>query len=210
MSILIGVDFSINSPAICINIDDKEYHYYNIFRHSKLTKKEVIAIDILKEYSNLEIFFNESDQKSKNYIERELNNLTEAEFLTNSIISFLNKYVKEKANVVIEGFSYSSNGNRLAELAGYQYILRHELRINGFELSVCSPKTIKATAGKGNFNKEQTIDAYLRNEEDENDKLKEFLIKHRDILRINDKYFVKPIDDLIDAFWAMKTAKNFF
>ena len=83
-----GIDFSISSPAVCIN-NNGEYHYFSLYRAGKLTKKEVIGIEVLRSFKNLNFNFNKPIVESKNYQLRENNNLIEAEFLTDSIIEFI-------------------------------------------------------------------------------------------------------------------------
>ena len=194
--IFIGIDFSISSPAVCIN-DDNKFSYYSLYRPGKLTKKEVIGIDVLKEFKNLSLNINKPIVESKNYQLRETNNLIEAEFLTDSIIEYIQSKIKDsEVKIGLEGFSYGSTGNRLAELAGYNYLLRHKLIKNNYNFSIYSPKTIKAVAGNGNYNKDQIAESYLNIIDD--DELRIFLNDNKDTLFINRKY-LKLIDDLIDT-----------
>lgn len=202
--IFIGIDFSISSPAVCIN-DDNKFSYYSLYRPGKLTKKEVIGIDVLKEFKNLSLNINKPIVESKNYQLRETNNLIEAEFLTDSIIEYIQSKIKDsEVKIGLEGFSYGSTGNRLAELAGYNYLLRHKLIKNNYNFSIYSPKTIKAVAGNGNYNKDQIAESYLNIIDD--DELRIFLNDNKDTLFINRKY-LKPIDDLIDAYFTAKTVQ---
>lgn len=204
--IFIGIDFSISSPAVCIN-DDNKFSYYSLYRPGKLTKKEVIGIDVLKEFKNLSLNINKPIVESKNYQLRETNNLIEAEFLTDSIIEYIQSKIKDsEVKIGLEGFSYGSTGNRLAELAGYNYLLRHKLIKNNYNFSIYSPKTIKAVAGNGNYNKDQIAESYLNIIDD--DELRIFLNDNKDTLFINRKY-LKPIDDLIDAYFTMKTVEKY-
>lgn len=202
--IICGVDFSLNSPAVCIN-DDNKFSYYSLYRPGKLTKKEVIGIDVLKEFKNLNLNINKPIVESKNYQVRENNNLIEAEFLTDSIIEYIQSKIKDsEVKIGLEGFSYGSTGNRLAELAGYNYLLRHKLIKNNYNFSIYSPKTIKSIAGNGNYNKDQIAESYLNIIDD--DELRVFLNDNKDTLFIN-RHWIKPIDDLIDAYFTAKTVQ---
>ena len=199
-----GIDFSISSPAVCIN-NNGEYHYFSLYRAGKLTKKEVIGIEVLRSFKKLNFNFNKPIVESKNYQLRENNNLIEAEFLTDSIIEFIKNNTNGNIKVGLEGFSYGSSGNRAAELAGYNYILRHKLIKNNFNFSIYSPKTIKATAGNGNYNKDQIAEAYLKI--DDNDELRQFLNDNKNTLYINN-HWIKPLDDLIDSYFTSKTVQT--
>lgn len=202
--IYIGVDFSLNSPAVCVN-NDNIFNYYSLYRPGKLTKKEVIGIDVLKEFKNLNLNINKPIVESKNYQVRENNNLIEAEFLTDSIIEYIRSKIKDsEVKIGLEGFSYGSTGNRLAELAGYNYLLRHKLIKNNYNFSIYSPKTIKSIAGNGNYNKDQIAESYLNIIDD--DELRVFLNDNKDTLFIN-RHWIKPIDDLIDAYFTAKTVQ---
>jgi len=114
----------------------------------------------------------------------------------------------------IEGFSFGSTGNRLAQLSGYQWLLRHDLSLtfglNADDMWVFAPMTVKATAGKGNFKKEQMIDAFLAEEDSD---LRDHLFWKN--LTSNPTAFqnkkgswLKPIDDLIDSYWILRTLER--
>lgn len=207
----IGVDFSLNSPAVCFNIDDKKITYYNIYRiHDKLAKREQVCLDTLKTCKDVEIDFTYTTNKSLTYNEKEHFHLVEAINLQNLIFEKIKKTVKKRKKdvyIVLEGFSYGSQGNRLAELAGAQYLLRQRLYQEGYKFIILSPKTIKMTAGNGNFNKEQSIQAFLNDEKYKNSDFRKLLTNKIELLTYKTIY-EKPIDDFVDAYWGMRSVDS--
>ncbi len=117
-------------------------------------------------------------------------------------------------HMAIEGFSFGSTGNRLAQLSGYQYLFRYmmyaDCNMQPANFYVYAPMTVKATAGKGNFKKEQMIEAFL-NDTDTGLQATAFwkALKNAPAEFQNKKgAWHKPIDDLIDSYWVLKTLEK--
>lgn len=209
---LIGIDFSLNSPGICIEKDNKLIFYGGIREDTHLRKIDIKCINLIKEITDCNIFMIPAKEKIEVYSEQEILDLKDAVILTNIINDILYKEIDSPENCIIgiEGFSYNSFGSSQSRIYGYGFILRYVLMQLGYKFEIISPKSIKKTAGKGNYNKNQMIEAFLENSINDNN-LKMNNLRLAIINNINDfkdtKKYLKPLEDMIDAYWAMKSLK---
>jgi len=211
---LFGIDFSIKSPAVCLRNINGSINFLSFPRTDvikedvelALNRCKVIVIKIPKEPSLL---------KSSSLTERERSSLNDCSNEINIILRELDHLINDKISAwAIEGFSFASTGNRLAQLSGYQWVFRNVIlqhfNLNANHMWVFAPMTVKATAGKGNFKKEDMIEAFL-NVEDSG--LRETLLwqkmKNEPSLFQNKKgAWLKPIDDIIDSYWVLRTLER--
>jgi len=212
----IGIDFSIKSPGITIR-DSRGVTFYAFPR--KDTIKEDFEITLKDAGVILNSLRTESKLPTNATIAmRERSSLVDSIYETNEIVDVINEAIgcTLGANVYvgIEGFSFGSSGNRLAQLSGYQWLLRYRLleecHVPFNNIYVFSPMTVKATAGKGNLKKEGMIAAFL---EDADDDLQE----NRLWVDLQDRpaefqtkkgLWLKPLDDIIDSYWVMRTLEK--
>lgn len=195
---VVGVDFSLNSPGICV-YKDGDYKFAGFVREksSFLTKKMLKTIQELNENNIVKIDFSVKQITQKDYNEREQALLLNAHALTDQILNYIVS-ICENPVVIIEGFAFGSKGNRLIELASFQYILRYKLMTRGINFVIYSPKTIKKTAGYGAYTKDEMMEKFFEffPENELKQKLseiyKEYKISH-------------PFEDMIDAFWGVQT-----
>lgn len=185
--IYIGIDPSLNSTGICINVDGK-CKYYIIT--SKMTKK-------MKDFKNEYIQYLPYEKEDTN---KKLNEYADVEFNKAHNIYNICVRVKQviKANVewyagdninncevFMEGVSYGSLGSAaLVDLSGLNFAIRNVLIELDVKFTIVSPSQNKKFAtGLGNADKEHMIFSWLMIE------------KHlKDIKDIK-------IDDLADAYF---------
>lgn len=215
MYFFVGIDFSINYPAIVIkNYQEKKLDYLAFFRNNKLSKKHLKIIEILnelEEYHSFNLPERNIIDKTTDYSNKEkiksfdCNKISQ--FIPLVLSLYLNEVKSKNINIAIEGFSFASRGSANNELIGYQYVLRNEFIKRGWNFEVFAPMTIKKTAGKGNFNKNEMIEAFLNNTTNDEELTKSNLIKK---IKENEKFFKtktkwqKPVEDIIDAYWVMR------
>lgn len=205
-----GIDFSIKSSAVTILADSEELHFYTFARNS--VAKEDFFITLQNNGVNVINLPEEKPLlKSANLTERERSSIKDCLMQTRSISNMLGSWnFKEKDSVAIEGFSFASTGNRLAQISGYQWVLRANLvedcKISPDQLWFFSPMTIKATAGKGNYKKEQMIEAFINS--DCNSKFANALRNAPTKFQNKKGNWLKPIDDLVDSYWIVKTLQK--
>lgn len=192
-----GVDFSINAPAFIL-LKDNQYIPFCILNGS---------LPISKKLTDFEKQFCAIHKTEDEYIKN-------IEFLTDIILNILLQY--KIKTVFIEGYSMASNGAYFIQLIEYQSVLRYKLFKNGIKIVPISPKSIKKTAGKGNFNKLEMFNAFC-NENNLNFKYdllnhcnenKENIIiktKRKATGIIEETGIKKPFEDIVDAYFCLKT-----
>jgi hypothetical protein len=200
---MIGIDFSIKSPAATV-IHNGEYHFFSwqwaTGKVHESLKMAGVHVVVPNEYVSFK-----GDEST--FKERTFTN--ECDSLTSAISQSLKDY---EGPYAIEGFSFGSTGNRLAQLSGYQHVLRYKMnKIFGTEnMWIFAPMTVKATAGKGNFNKEKMLEAFMNSEDPILLKSEFFqaLKKTPEEFQNKKGAWVKPIDDIIDSYWVLKTLEK--
>lgn len=198
----IGIDYSINSTAVCIYKEGEEEKFFN-FQRAHIAKK------YMKEFeeSSIDFTFLDKIPTDLSYVEVENLKIKEAKKVASLIITLLSKYgIEDDLYLGIEGFSYGSAGKRALDLAGFQYILRSRLEESGFIKNwfVFTPGEVKKFAIKGNASKELMMQTYLEVEAD-NELTR--VMTTGDIASRNPK-FTKPIDDLVDSYFIAHYTKK--
>jgi len=200
----IGIDMSINYTAICQR-SETDIHYDVYLRNlKKQTKRSQACIKLMEATGQFGVYVLPDEPSCE--IEDAIN-------LAELIMESFGKF-DGVVNVAIEGFAFQmSNSSSLSKLIGYQYILREYLFKIDQTFSIYPPTTIKKTAGKGTFNKEKMIQAYLENA-DVDDVLAK--CKIRKLVLDDPSQFkntpgtkwLKPFEDCVDAYWAARTIQN--
>lgn len=182
-----GIDFSLNSSAITIydnKLEHEKFMFYNLYR--KLTKKRVTVM----ESTNIELI----KHPNVSVVNDENEKIIDAIETTNIIFDI----IKDCDFVAMEGFAFNARGNRLAELSGYQYLLRAKLQEKKIPFKIYPPLTIKKFAGYGRYTKDDMIEIFTK---EENIKLA------KQIQELEDKT-MKPIDDIVDSYFVCKKVIN--
>ena len=207
---ILGIDFSIKSAAATLKSGD----YYTFY---SFARKGVIKQDAKIAFAAAGVQIVESDEepapssKKATIAERERASVKDAlKLIPNIVDRFTEMRIDRWA---IEGFSFASTGNRLAQISGYQWVLRWELIKAGLDIDsfyIYSPMTIKATAGKGNFKKEQMIDAFMQSDDPilQNCGLYKALNTNPTLFQTKRGAWLKPLDDVVDSYWIMRTVMD--
>ena len=163
----IGIDPSLNSTGICVNIDGKQFKYWIIT--SKMTKK-------MKEFKHDDVHYLPYDKADTN---KKLNEYAAVEFnKANNIYNICERiksiikaciewYAEDNLNnceVFMEGVSYGSVGSAaLVDLAGLNFAIRNVLIDLNVDFTIVSPSQNKKFAtGNGAAEKDVMIDAWKR------------------------------------------------
>lgn len=182
--ILGGIDFSLNSSGICLYDTVKQtYTYLNLYRN--YSKKTITTLTSL----NVKMILNTSVFDTKT----EMNKIQDGLVTIEQIFQL----IKHCDYIGIEGLSFGSKGHRLAEISGYQYLLRAKIFQNNIPFEVYPPKTIKKFAGNGNFKKEDLFNVFLNTNNSLAQNIKDNKIN-----------LIKPLDDLIDAYFIVEKLKT--
>lgn len=206
---ILGIDFSIKSTAATLLSGDA-YTFYTFARTDVIKEDVAIALRAAGVIVN-SLPSEQPLPKKASIAERERSSLQDA----NALIPEITKWFTDIGIKAygIEGFSFASTGNRLAQISGYQWVLRWEMLKAGIppeNFWIFSPMTIKATAGKGNYNKDEMIAAFLASEDPalQNSGLWKAMSSQPSLFQNKKGAWHKPIDDLIDSYFVLKTVEK--
>jgi len=206
---IIGIDYSIKSPAVSVLKD-------NCLQHFIYPRKDILKEDFILSIKEAGIFVKEIDdfKKFQNLQENERINSKDSEILSLTLCNSIKKYFNKNTYFVIEGLSFAAPGNTKIQHAGYHYILRHTIKnffnIDYSDIFVYAPTSLKMTAGKGNFNKDAMITAFVNSKDSDiiSSKLYSYLNDPSTVDNFKSpraKNWLKPLDDIIDSVWVIKT-----
>lgn len=212
--IIIGIDFSMNSPGLCI-LKDSKYEFVSFFNSGTKdweSVKNLKRFYIHKELIDLNIITPISYTRfvnSTNFIEREREKLIDANNISQLILDFIkSNSTRDVITIGLEGFSYGSSGNSFIDIIIYNSFLRFKL-MNEFgpnNITISQPTYVKKLAGKGNANKIYMFNAFKKNVL--NDRL---LTESKFWEWVQDKEYdtavPSPISDLIDSYFILKSTE---
>lgn len=171
---LIGVDYSITCPCLCLYDERKTFKFDNCFFYY-LTNTKKYADKILPNITG------ESFQEYVADTDR-----------FDSISDWAINLCIGASDVAIEGYSYGSKG-RVFHLAENMGIFKHKLYKAGVPLTVVEPsKSKKLATGKGNADKQAMYDAFSK--ETKTDLL----------LSFEQKTLSNPVTDIVDSYFILK------
>lgn len=203
---LVGVDFSLNSPAACI-LDSETYHFVSFFNYRKEWQSPVLkAFKLHEELMDAGAIqgmpYNRA-VASKRFLQREREKMTDADQIAETIDSHLKNY--DVSEFAIEGFSYGSKGNSFIDMIQYNSRLRQRL-IDSYGIGsfyIFQPSEVKKLAGKGNANKIYMFDAF-RDNVLEDVRLEENGLWKWCQGKSFEKEIPKPVDDLVDSYFILQ------
>lgn len=214
--VYIGIDFSINSPAIVI-FKDNQYSFCSFTNvHGKNLTKKIPSAFIRHDYlkTNHCIDWNHFVRRSKHddYSIDQFQKIEDANKLAYQIREYILSFVNDSDSlkIGIEGYAYGSKGNAMIDLIAFNSTLRNNLYRKFKDpkntIDVFSPSQIKMHAGKGNSNKLAMFDYFVDDVCSDNELIKHNFYKYVNSLEIKpnkkgDKEVPKPLDDIIDAYF---------
>lgn len=175
---IVGIDYSLNSPAICIAGDDFDFDKCSF--HFLTSKKKHIC----KFGKNI---FGYEIKDYKTPIERFTNISTWA-------LDIIHKHKTDTAKVFIEGYSFGSKGQAVFQIAENCGILKYRLQLSPSILyDTVVPSVVKKFAsGKGNADKQLMYDSFIKH-------TKQDLLKMFDMGKLNN-----PVTDIVDSYYIAK------
>lgn len=217
----IGIDFSIDKPAMTFKMPDGEYAFF-IFPLNIPASLEKLYIDADVDCSNRKLNSIskkelDSSQIVNCHIERAYHL---AQLVKDKILEVILNYSKpgEKSLIYLatEGLAFSAKGDAALDLATYKGILLSTLyktfiinnQFSNIQLVnnyTYSPITIKSIAGCATKDKRKDKTAMIKAfmEESTNTKF-ENMLKTTDLFNAKTNY-KKCVDDIVDSYWALKT-----
>jgi hypothetical protein len=206
---LVTVDFSLNSPGICIwQSSTNRYHFISYLKPNSGTKAEQRRQEEIETFSDVSLI-HQPDWKasvgdySKNEFAKIIRYKTTADHLIKLITGITR--TTEDYYIAFEGSSYGSKmgTNNIIDMAAGAAILKEQMiaRLNVKKLMTVAPTTIKKHAGKGNMNKAALWMAFLNNVCESPELANSPLYKYC-VSEIGEvKKVPKPFDDLVDAWF---------
>ena len=175
---IVGIDYSLNSPAICIADDNFDFNKCSF--HFLTSKKKHIG----KFGKNI---FGYEIKDYNTPIERFSNISTWA-------LDIIHKHKSNTAKVFIEGYSFGSKGQAVFQIAENCGILKYRLQMSPTMLyDTIVPSVVKKYAsGKGNADKQLMYDSFKEH-------TKQDLMKMFDMQKLNN-----PVTDIVDSYYIAK------
>ena len=207
---LIGIDFSLNSPSICID-DGYELHFFSFFNTEGECWNRPNPLKKFKNHNNISNIVHmmpyerHKNNKKNSYAQEQSNKMDDASMLSKYILDILNPYTTD-SKISLEGFAYSSSGSAFIDLILFNSFLRKSIieKIGPEKLEIIAPATAKKLAGKGNADKNYMINAFKNNVLNDEKLEKNALYQYINNTELDIKN-IKPIDDLVDSYFIMRS-----
>lgn len=203
----IAIDFSLNSPGICLyNDKSRKYKFIAYLKPKTGTKKEQSLQEDLALLEDTTLVKQPDFTNDQNYSGNELAKVIRYDKMATDIINLIlqESFRGDSYIIAFEGTSYGSKmgTNNMIDMAAGAAILKLKMlkTLRPEDLFTVAPTTIKKFAGKGNMNKRQVFEAFVNNSIEDKSLLKGSFYKKVSELEVGSR-IPKPIDDLVDAFF---------
>ena len=168
---IIGIDYSLTSPAVCVNDGKLKFYYLT-------TKKKWIG------------------QQSKDIIGYEHKEWTDPiqrfTYISDFVFDIL--FTTNNPKIFIEGYSFGSKGQGLFQIAENCGILKYRLLEKNYGYNTVVPSVVKKGAtGKGNADKDMMYEAFVKETKIDLKKLLDTEKCGNPLSDIADSYFIKKV-----------------
>jgi len=171
---LIGIDYSITCPCLCLFDERKSFKFDNCFFY---------YLTNTKKYAD-KIAPNITGESFQEYVQDVDRFDTISEWATNLCIG--------AADVGMEGYAYGAKG-RVFNLAENMGLLKYKLYKHAIPVTIVEPSKVKKCAtGKGNADKQVMYDTFSK---ETNTDLKSMF---------GQKTLSNPVTDVIDSYYVLK------
>ena len=202
----VTIDFSLNSPGICVfNSNTEQYHFISYLKRTG-TKKAIKMQEDLALMKGVTLIFQPDWETHVDYSSVELAKIKRYDIMSNDIIELITKYTdkEDSFKIAFEGVSYGSSAgtNNIIDMAAAASILKIKLLkyFKPEDILTIAPSTIKKHAGKGNMNKLALWEVFINNSTGEKFLEETNFWKFAKTVEFG-KSLPKPFDDLVDAFY---------
>lgn len=210
--VVIGIDFSIQFPAVCICKDFKSFRWIACVNSNTTKAHRKLLEDTQLEFPELEfIFLPPKNFKYDTYSGVERAKLANYSLLVDTLINRVEEIIKDEPTriISIEGIAYGAQGNALIDIAQSTGMLRKKvldnlLNNNQESLFIFSPGELKNAIGaKGNAGK---FDVYKQFKETpmlaKDSSLHKVLLKYEEQI-VKKEVIGSPYMDMIDSYLAV-------
>ena len=166
---IIGIDYSLTSPAVCVN--GKKFYY--------LTNKKKWQVKINENIIGF------AHKESTDPIQR-------FTYISDFVFDIL--FTINNPIIFIEGYSFGSKGQGLFQIAENCGILKYRLLEKGYDYNTVVPSVVKKGAtGKGNADKDKMYEAFVKETKVDLKKLFDTDKVGNPISDIVDSYFIQKV-----------------
>jgi hypothetical protein len=205
----VAIDFSLNSPGICIyNDETNKFHFISYIKEKNGTKKEQKLQEEIGMLDDVTLVKQPDFSVSKEYSSKELLKIRRYDIMSNQIISLILNECTDGSGFIIafEGSSYGSKmgTNNLIDMAAAAAILKMKMLsvLKPSDILTVAPTSIKKFAGKGNWNKRKVWDSFEQNmNNNESIETSDFFKFCKGLIEPESSKVPTPFDDLVDAFF---------
>lgn len=210
--IIIGIDFSIQYPAVCISRDFKSFNWVACVNTNTTKIYKKFLDDTELEFKNLKFVHlppREKGQDTYSAIER--SKLSNYSTLVDTLVTQILAHVKNDDRIIvsIEGIAYGAQGNALLDIAQSTGMMRKALLdrlLDGHseKVFIFSPGELKNAIGaKGNAGKYDVYKTFKENPRLAiNSDLHNAINKYEDQI-LKGQEVKSPFMDMIDAYLAV-------
>ena len=166
---IIGIDYSLTSPAVCVN--GKKFYY--------LTNKKKRQVKI--------------NENIIGYAHKEWTDpIQRFTYISDFVFDIL--FTINNPIIFIEGYSFGSKGQGLFQIAENCGILKYRLLEKGYDYNTVVPSVVKKGAtGKGNADKDKMYEAFVKETKIDLKKLFDTDKVGNPISDIVDSYFIQKV-----------------
>jgi hypothetical protein len=185
MKTIVGIDYSLTCPCICVannsSLDDIYFHF--LHDNKKFHGLTPIYSAVTPQMGSMSIMGDEHDDY--------LCDQQRYENIASWVLSVVSTYPKDEVVVLIEDYAFAAKG-RVFNLAENCGIMKYLLYKGGYDYHTIAPSVIKKHAtGKGNANKQAMYDAFLE-------------LTGVDLIGIyggKNRKLDSPVTDIVDSFY---------
>lgn len=204
---LVAIDFSINSPGICILKDNRPF-FISLLKPNTGTKAQQALQSQMAELDDVHLAF----QEEPNIDRQEMSRVLRHRYIAEEICNLIEEHTdpSQPYKIFFEGASYGTSRfgtNSLLDLASAGSILKSFMfdRFTIQEMEVIAPTSIKKFVGKGNMKKEGMWEHFLTDDSFQSSPFWNFC---KSIESFEFKKLPKPVDDLVDAYYLLRLVQT--
>ena len=200
----IAIDYSLNSPGICIYYN-KQYYFVGYLKPKTGTKKEQKMQIEINKLNRVHVLAQPDFKNDLTYSSAEFAKINRYIVSADNIINKIKTLTPNTTSYIFafEGTSYgSSNTNNLVDMAAGAAILKLRIieQLQPKNIATIAPSTIKKSVNKGNMSKLAMWPFFLANN---NLPLVKYCNKHENTNAHVNK-IPKPLDDFMDAYFLLR------
>ena len=207
MKTLVGIDFSLNSPAFCV-FRRNGFVWGSLTRSERTRESFMKSVKkpyaVLSDPSIFNFLFLDKKKMPDDYSEKERIKIDYFQELVDTFWDLVLEICGDDEIVVaLEGLSFASNGNALIDISMATALLRKKIvdHTGSSNFYVFSPTSVKKFALKGNAKKNELYEALinLKSTGTNLEMFTKILEENREEWITGGGNVNKPLDDMIDA-----------